>query len=401
MNSGPVTASPHNRTLVLCFDGTSNEYGTQNTNVVNFFEILDKTNHDKQMVYYQAGIGTYLPPGLLTPIGTWLSKMMDLAVASYLSEHVCAGYRFLMDTYNPGDRICLMGFSRGAYTARALAAMLHRVGLLPRHNEEQIPFAWKTFKRTDKDSWDAARGFKRVFSREVKIAFIGVWDTVSSVGIIIPRTLPYTANNPSVETFRHALALDEHRIQFRPNYWRAHKDVQEVWFAGHHCDVGGGAERSGHPLVNKPSLANIPLRWMVRQCLESKAQILFDPSALKDIGIQPTPADNAEEMKYEAPIDHDRNDAACDLHTPFKGINAWWILELIPMRRNFPPIENGKVVEGKKWNQKIQTNRFRARDIWPNEAGINVHSSVKVRMDDPKAKYEPRAKLPGVVNWID
>ena len=54
------------------------------------------------------------------------------------------------------------------------------------------------------------------------------------MGGIIPRTLPYTANNPSVETFRHALALDEHRIQFRPNYWRAHTDVQEVWFAGHH-----------------------------------------------------------------------------------------------------------------------------------------------------------------------
>jgi hypothetical protein len=93
---------------------------------------------------------------------------------------------------------------------------------------------------------------------------------------------------------------------------------------------------------------------MVRQCLESKAQILFNPSALQDIGIQSTPAGNAEEIKYEAPIDHDRNDAVCELHTPFKGINAWWILELIPMRRNFPPIENGKVVEGKKWKQKIQ-----------------------------------------------
>jgi hypothetical protein len=160
---------------------------------------------------------------------------------------------------------------------------------------------------------------------------------------------------------------------------------------------------------------------MVRQCLESKAEILFNPSALKDIGIQPTPADNAEEIKYEAPIDHDRNDAVCELHTPFKGINAWWILELVPMRRNFPLIEDGKVVEG-QWRGKIQlvvirslcavlrcgmlntsyrTNRFRGRDIWPKEAGINVHSSVKIRRDDPKAKYQPRAKLPGVVNWVD
>jgi hypothetical protein len=93
---------------------------------------------------------------------------------------------------------------------------------------------------------------------------------------------------------------------------------------------------------------------MVRQCLESKAQILFNPFALKDIGIQPTLVDNAEKMKYEAPIDQDRNDALCKLHTPFKGINAWWIFELIPMRRHFPPIENGKVVENKKWKRKIQ-----------------------------------------------
>jgi len=401
MNSEPVTAVSPNRTLVLCFDGTSNEYGTQNTNVVKFFEILDKTNNDKQMVYYQAGIGTYLPPGLLTPIGTWMSKVMDLAIASYLSEHVCAGYRFLMDTYNPGDQICLMGFSRGAYTARALAGMLHRVGLLPRHNEEQIRFAWQMFKKTGKGSWAAAEGFKRTFSRDVKITFVGVWDTVSSVGGIIPRTLPYTATNPSVETFRHALALDEHRIQFRPNYWNTHNDVQEVWFAGHHTDVGGGAEESHHPLVNNPSLANISLRWMVRQCLESKAQILFNPSALKDIGIQPTPIDNAEKIEYEAPIDHDRNDAVCKLHTPFKGINAWWILELIPMLRHFPPIENGKVVKNKKWKGKIQSNLFRGRDIWPKEASTNVHSSVKVRMDNSKKKYEPRAKFPGVVNWVD
>lgn len=136
------------------------------------------------------------------------------------------------------------------------------------------------------------------------------------------------------------------------------------------------------------------------------------------------PTNNAEEVKGEAPNDHDRDDAACRLHSPFEGINAWWALELIPMRRKFPPIEDGKIVEGEKWKGKIQsvvlwllcavrrccilntfdrTNRFRVRDIWPKEAGINVHSSVKVRMDDPKAKYYPKAlkRWPGEVNWVD
>jgi hypothetical protein len=91
---------------------------------------------------------------------------------------------------------------------------------------------------------------------------------------------------------------------------------------------------------------------MVRQCLESKAEILFDPDALKNIGINLLSTD--DEIKYEAPIDHDRNDAVCEPHSPFKGMNGWWVLELIPMRRNFPPIEDGKIVQGKKWKRKIQ-----------------------------------------------
>ena len=119
-------------------------------------------------------------------------------------------------------------------------------------------------------------------------------------------------------------------------------------------DVGGDAESSVHPLVNKPSLANIPFRWMVRQCLGSKAEISFNSSALKDIGIQPVPANNAE-VQDETFINHDEGDAVCKLHSPFKSINAWWVLELIPMRRNFPPIEDGKVIEGKPWKRKIQS----------------------------------------------
>lgn len=93
---------------------------------------------------------------------------------------------------------------------------------------------------------------------------------------------------------------------------------------------------------------------MIRQCLESKINILFNPSALKDIGIHPMPTDDAEEVNRENPINHDKNDASCEPHSPFKGINAWWVLELIPMRRNFPPIEDEKIAEGKKWKRKIQ-----------------------------------------------
>ncbi|TDL22155.1 hypothetical protein BD410DRAFT_770672 [Rickenella mellea] len=208
------------RTLVLCFDGTSNQYDGDNTNVVKLFSLLSKDEH--QLCYYQAGIGTYLDPGVFTPLFLWSAKLMDEAVAWYLDAHVMGGYKFIMQNYRPGDKICLFGFSRGAYTARALAGMLHKVGLLPRDNMEQVPFAYKMYSRVDDEGVRLSEGFKRTYCREVKIEFLGVWDTVASVGMVIGRTLPFTVSNTMIKTFRHALSLDEHRAKFRPTlYHRA------------------------------------------------------------------------------------------------------------------------------------------------------------------------------------
>ena len=142
------------------------------------------------------------------------------------------GYGFLMQNYRVGDRICLfgrtpsdgslctnqlsVGFSRGAYTARALAGMLTKVGLLPQSNTEQIPFAYKMYKRTDQSGVQQAADFKRTFCRSVGVEFIGVWETVSSTGVLMSRNLPFTLSNTSIRTFRQALALDEHRAKFIP-----------------------------------------------------------------------------------------------------------------------------------------------------------------------------------------
>lgn len=85
------------------------------------------------------------------------------------------GYSFLMDNYRNGDKISIFGFSRGAYTARALAGMLTKVGLLPKDNTEQVPFAWQWYTKTDATSLIQAEGFKKVFARSVEIDFLGVW----------------------------------------------------------------------------------------------------------------------------------------------------------------------------------------------------------------------------------
>ncbi|KAH7340539.1 hypothetical protein B0J17DRAFT_715747 [Rhizoctonia solani] len=218
-------AGANPRMLVLCFDGTTNIYDDTNTNVVKLFSLLKRDNREEQMVYYQPGVGTYVPPGILLPITLQLAKVADQGIALYLDKHVMGGYEFLMKHYNDGDKICLFGFSRGAYTARALAGMLHKVGLLPPDNVEQISFAYQMFKRSDKVGFKESAGFKKTFSREVEIEFLGVWDTVSSVGLIFPRHLPFTKSNPIVKTFRHAVSLDERR---QHHLWHVHS-------AGNQC----------------------------------------------------------------------------------------------------------------------------------------------------------------------
>lgn len=117
----------HGRTVIICLDGTGDRFDGDNSNVVHFVSCLKKHNPTEQVTYYQSGIGTYDKGGLKNGIGAAL----DMAVGSGLGIHIKDAYRFLMQTYREGDKICLFGFSRGAYTVRCLAGMLHKVGLLP------------------------------------------------------------------------------------------------------------------------------------------------------------------------------------------------------------------------------------------------------------------------------
>ncbi|OAX44319.1 hypothetical protein K503DRAFT_679125 [Rhizopogon vinicolor AM-OR11-026] len=227
--------------LIATFDGTAGSYNTANSNVVKFVSLLKKDT-DCQLSYYQqgyssllviqAGVGTYFSPGVVSPMFISLAKILDEAFAWYLDEHVMEGYRFLMDNYRSGDKICLFGFSRGAYTARALAGMLYKVGLLPKSNLQQVRFAYKAYKQTGKVANEFAAGFKQTFSRDVKVEFVGVWDTVQSTGVLMSRNLPFTDSNTLIKTFRHALALDEHRVRFQPElYHRSRSDTADPEYA--------------------------------------------------------------------------------------------------------------------------------------------------------------------------
>ena len=133
------------RNLVIGCDGTNNQFGTENTNVVRLIQVLDR-DPAKQRVYYDPGVGTMPEPGFVTPVGKWVSKVFGLAFGAGLAGKIGAAYKFLMDHYEPGDRIFLYGFSRGAYTVRALAGALHQFGLLPAGSDNLIPYVLRYSK---------------------------------------------------------------------------------------------------------------------------------------------------------------------------------------------------------------------------------------------------------------
>ncbi|KAG9125324.1 hypothetical protein FRC07_008085 [Ceratobasidium sp. 392] len=360
-------------------------------------ELLKKNDPARQMVYYQTGVGTYGPPGLMTDIGTKIAEQADKAGAWYLYQHVIDGYKFLMQSYRIGDSISIFGFSRGAFTARALAGMLHCVGLLPKHNMEHVNFAYKVYEKsedynvvykTPKDFHERKHNpdpsgfkgnisrpedidpqeFKQAFCIDVNIDFVGVWtatginrDTVASVGALFPKSLPWIAFNPSIITFRQALALDERRGSFIPSVWDHRytdspvQDVREVWFRGEHSDIGGGSvTNEGKSKSDKPSyrmLCNIPLRWMIRQIIDCKTGILFDRRMVKlyrDRGILEIPPKDKEAVwswgnRVKESIKLDQDDIKYPLYDSIGGLRLLWSpLEYLPVGKpsktlNFEP----------------------------------------------------------------
>ncbi|KAL1749316.1 hypothetical protein HDZ31DRAFT_27923 [Schizophyllum fasciatum] len=243
-NAATVPEDNSHRCLILCFDGTGNQFDDDNSNVVNFVSLLKKDRPEKQLVYYQAGIGSYNMEHGASPLRTKISQTIDAMIAKNLDRHVMAGYEFLSDNYEEGNKIFLFGFSRGAYIARSLAGMLHKVGLLPRGNRQQIPFAFTMYAREDKDGWPQSTAFKRSFCIDVSVEMVGVWDTVASVGII-PKRLPFTLSNTHIRYFRHALALDEHRVRFQPSFYIRPKQKDVRREGGQNAEGGAGSSQ-GH-----------------------------------------------------------------------------------------------------------------------------------------------------------
>jgi uncharacterized protein (DUF2235 family) len=344
------------RNLVVCCDGTANKFGAENTSVVRIVEVLKRDDPD-QLVFYDPGVGTL--PGDL--IRDKIRNAIDLAFATGLARNVEDAYVWLMENWRPDDRIYIFGFSRGAYTARVIAAMLHHIGLLPSGSENLIPYALRLLRsaRKSDDSQKVGDQFRRTFARatgdperRVRTHFIGVWDTVSSVGWFWdPVKYRYSATNPSAQIIRHAVAVDERRAFFRQNRMFKPKenpaqDLEQLWFAGVHSDVGGG--------YSDTTLWRCSFDWMIAAA--DKAGLAIDDAKLAKVAPPLVDPDPWNGKQHES-------------------LKKWWILAEF-----FPKLH---------WNgtaNEVHFNLFRTRKL---KEGELLHSSTLKRIRG-NANYKPK-----------
>ncbi|MEO7190717.1 MAG: DUF2235 domain-containing protein [Vicinamibacterales bacterium] len=292
---------PVPKNILICCDGTGNRAeameGTVRvvSNVRRFYEFATSSADSRwhQEKWYDDGVGTGTSGeskriGLLARLLSWIGQNTPVRVVSVLeklrmvyelgfgigiTENISQAYRQIVRMYEPGDRIFLVGFSRGAYTARCVADVIDDVGLLKAEHIRFAPDVVQFYRyRTGTDQHVALR--PELLHENVQIEFLGLWDTVASLGVPLWGWSFSVGGLWSNEGFgvtditnckvvRHALSMDEERSQFFPTLFDESSvstrggDIQQRWFRGSHSGVGGGYVDS--------SLSDISLQWMMQE----------------------------------------------------------------------------------------------------------------------------------------
>ena len=269
------------KNIALCFDGTGNVVrATGNTNVLLLFKRLT-FDPETQLTYYDPGVGTFSSGGAWTPAAQWVSKKLGQAFGSGMRKNLEEAYTFLINNWNPGDGIYIFGFSRGAYTARAVAGLLRTVGIMRPGADNLVRYAVANYARRSskwqRNEWMQSGQFGSLMAQRVDgkvtvpVEYLGIWDTVKAPGLLRrSMTWPWTRQLPNVKAGRHAVSIDEKRRPFREylvDKDKAGDRIEEVWFAGIHSDVGGS-------YMDPPSLGDITLNWIVQGAKD--AGLIFD-----------------------------------------------------------------------------------------------------------------------------
>ncbi|MCW8331381.1 DUF2235 domain-containing protein [Photobacterium sp. SDRW27] len=289
--------------LIVCCDGTWNDPGNNDdgapapTNVRQLFNFL-KSIPRVQETRYQSGVGT----------GGVIDKVVGGILGFGLSEDIRDCYQWLADKYQAGDEILLFGFSRGAYTARSLAGMITRLGIVDFNRvaasdrEKVVKHVYKEGYREKESKAFLETHFDISFhDNSDNVLFLGVWDTVGALGIPNDKALLDLFDNPknyefhdvtlnhNVKHARHAVAIDEERGSFSPTLWEdepdhPHSDLKQLWFAGVHSDIGGGYKENG--------LSDCALEWMKDE-INSVTELQWEQSLVDQV--EPNPKDELHE----------------------------------------------------------------------------------------------------------
>ncbi|ULA63232.1 MAG: conserved membrane protein of unknown function [Nitrospira sp.] len=300
------------RNLVICCDGTGNIWGSNSdTNVVKLARILLKSN--TQILYYDPGVGTsnsYPAIGRISQIKSRVNELLGLARGGGIYENIGQAYGFLVEHYQPGDRVFLFGFSRGAFTARCVGGMVNLFGIVRRGAETMIPTLTRIYfqpiegvggtGKTRKEYGDDIRAVFAPGGHDARIHFLGVWDTVSTVGGLPGSKKNITSSGTilgkNYDHVRHAVASSEYRFAYAPrlftddNFDHGTTSLQQLWFAGAHSDIGGSYDEDG--------LSNCSLKWMVEEAVAKGLQCDSSMAA----GIRPDPLGLAHDQVFLQPL---------------------------------------------------------------------------------------------------
>ncbi|TFK65954.1 hypothetical protein BDN72DRAFT_900254 [Pluteus cervinus] len=372
--------------IVCCFDGTGNKPGQEVT------MITQHTQDSEQVVYYQPGIGFGSDSGLLSQLyATW-----DEMTAASIHNHVKEGYKFIARSYTEKEKqkIYLFGFSRGAYVVRLLALMIAKIGILkPEHlTQMNIDLVFSSIQQCSSKNLQVCKDMCKLLTAAC-IEFIGLWDTVASTSF----------SSLGIKFFHHALALDERRIRFTPELWNKPKlyvfqdlhdstalspsslkkqenqwifspsnssqcDIEEVWFAGCHADVGGGSSSQ---------LSNISLRWMIKEC-HKNGGLDFDQNYLHQT--LHFKADNqCQEADNKDSLEGHTNDE-------LKAMILWWILEIFIYFYIFHS-------QDQRWYLQIGPNLGQGwYTSFDGDGEVKIHQSVQYkRKHSPQHRDEAKA----------
>lgn len=319
------------KNIIFCADGTWNNAGDElddsaaPSNVFKLFTHLagkhvSKIHHSEitgRVTEYEKSLiidtEVLQVSKYINGVGTSRIKLLEILGGAFgfgLIERIARGYTFISRNYAQGDRIYIIGFSRGAYTARALAGLIANKGLLAKkfNQGEDASYdmamqAWFSYRNGIKQSnyqnrlqnmLTAFTNLKNFFLqnkvkesdfiKDIKIEAVAVWDTVGALGIPdfefadnraeIRDGFAFADNalNPKVLRGFHAVAIDEMRLLFTPTLWEKRDGIQQYLFAGAHADVGGGYKEAG--------LSDCALKWMIDVLGDAKVGVKFMDSAL-------------------------------------------------------------------------------------------------------------------------